>query len=659
MIDIRSFRDLVRLYYIFRRPFWIAFVVMAVAMVGGAFLMPAKFTSEARLLIKPGRENLTVPLDTGDRQTYMPFSAQRDPLLDDEKMLTGRPVLLQVARLYIDELSRMPQTQLTFKQRVKAFFKKVGNAVLDGLRGFAVMLGLSEAQSPEERLAGKFADKFKVTHGPGSSVMELSFVWDDPAVAQRILQTWVRVYTDERTTVLGRKSLVTFYDAKVRDADQQIESLKGQLRARLDKIDGVSAEERLTAITKRLNILRDRLSEALAERVAIEQGVSFAEGKAKTLPAEVVSEREVGFGPGWIALNTQLADLKRQRTDALRVYKDTSPTVMSLNESIASVEAQLKAEDRDTQRAERRTRNELGTLLARNQLEKSVRLNELKSLMASLEREREQLTEARRQVLATEPELARIEQALQVAEKSRLLYLDSLEKARIDQALDDNRINNVAVIEAATLNPARTGPKSLILLALALPAGLLVGLVVIYLSAVMDQRIHDGGHMESRFGVPLWSTLKDLGQGGEDNDFHASLHRIYGTLPLERVATSGITLGLASSRRGEGVSFIVERLAVLLQSQGLRVRVNPESGKAEPGEVVLLEASNLLSNRQAFVRLSRADLIVLVVEARASVVPMVDNALGVLRTAFRKVDGVILNRRRFEVPPGVLRFFQR
>ncbi len=659
MIDIRSFRDFVRLFYIFRRPFFIALWVTVAAITAGAFFMPPKYASEARLLIKPGRENLTVPLDSGDRQTYMAYSAQRDPIADDEKMLTGRPVLLQVARLYIAELNQQAPGPQSWKQVLKARLKDTGMATLEAFRSFTVVLGLTEPQSPEERLANKLADKFKVTHSPGSNVMELVFEWDDPVVAQRIMQTWVKVYTDERTTVLGRKSLVAFYDGKVRDADQQIESMKGQMRARLEQINGVSVEERLTALTKRLNELRDRQAEALAERTSIEQGVAFAVGKAKTLSSEVVSEREMGLGPNWIALSTQLAELRRQRTDALRTYKETSPAVLSLNESIASVEAQLKAEDRNTQRAERRTPNELGTLLARNQLEKSVRLSELKSMTATFDHEIELLTQARAKVLANEPELARLEQGLQVAEKSRLLYLDSLEKARIDQALDDSRINNIAVIEAATLNPARTGPKSLLLLLLALPAGGIVGLVVVYLSALLDQRIHDGGRIESRFGVPLWSTVKEISAGAEDNDFHASLHRIYGTLPLDRVAQSGLTLGLTSSRVGEGVSFIVQRLTLLLQAQGLKVRVNPESGPAQPGEVVLLDASNLLSNREAFLRLGKADLIVLVVEARASVVPVVDNALGVLRTAFRKVDGVILNRRRFEVPPRVLRFFQR
>jgi hypothetical protein len=77
------------------------------------------------------------------------------------------------------------------------------------------------------------------------------------------------------------------------------------------------------------------------------------------------------------------------------------------------------------------------------------------------------------------------------------------------------------------------------------------------------------------------------------------------------------------------------------------------------GELFIREAAGLLSNREVFVRLGQADLIVLIVEARASTVPVAENALGILRTAYSKVDGVIVNRRRFEVPPRVLQWLQR
>jgi uncharacterized protein involved in exopolysaccharide biosynthesis len=658
MIDIRSLRDLIRLFYIFRREFRLALVTTVILAVLGAFLLPHKYVSDARLLVKPGRENMTVPIDAGDRQTVHPQVSSRDPISDEEKMLTGRPVLMEVARLYLSELNSEPPKPGVLGQ-VKASLKAARKAVSKAVGESLAAVGLSEVQSDEEALAETLASAFQVTHASGSNVMELSFTWHDPLQAQRILQTWIRVYTDQRTAVLGRKGLVLFYEGKVREVDQQIESAKSLLRHRLEQINGTSAQERLDMLTKRLNDLRTRLAEIAAERSALHNGISFAAGKARTLPKEAVAERELSQSAAWAALSGQLAELKRQRADALRVFKDTAPAIKSLNESIAQLEAQLKEEDRVVQRSEKRAPNELNITMERNQLEKSVRLQELNTLYAAFDKEIGELEATRSKVMESEPELARLEQLLSVAEKSRGLYLDSLEKARIDQALDDQRINNIAQIQEASFNPRRSSPKSLMLLMLALPAGAVVGLLVVYLCSLFDQRIHDGGRMAERFGVPLWTTVKDIGEGGPDNEFHASLYRIYGTLPLDRIQREGLVLGLASARSGEGVSFIAGRLKTLLEAQGLSVRVNPEAVQPVAGEVTLLEASGLHSNREAFVRLSQADLIVLVVEARVSTVPVVDNALGVLRTAFRKVDGVIVNRRRFEVPHRVLRWLQR
>ena len=70
---------------------------------------------------------------------------------------------------------------------------------------------------------------------------------------------------------------------------------------------------------------------------------------------------------------------------------------------------------------------------------------------------------------------------------------------------------------------------------------------------------------------------------------------------------------------------------------------------------MIREAAGLLGNNEVFACLRQADLIVLVVEARASTVHGVDNALAILRTAFGQVHGVIVNRRRFEVPERLLR----
>ena len=67
----------------------------------------------------------------------------------------------------------------------------------------------------------------------------------------------------------------------------------------------------------------------------------------------------------------------------------------------------------------------------------------------------------------------------------------------------------------------------------------------------------------------------------------------------------------------------------------------------------------LRTDQDAFVTLRHADMIVMVIEARQSTIPVVSSALNILTTAFKKVDGIIVNRRRFEVPYSVLNLVSR
>ena len=308
------------------------------------------------------------------------------------------------------------------------------------------------------------------------------------------------------------------------------------------------------------------------------------------------------------------------------------------------------------QSSENRAPNTLEIHLQRVLLDETSRNQSLRTQLVQQQKQLTELEAQRKDALAIEPELARLARELNGTEKNYALYVDSLEKSRIDRELDKSQISNIAVIEEATLNPGRVFPKTLLMLLLAIPFSIVVGLLVIYLCYLLDQRIHDGGLVEGKFGLPLWTTLPELdtSTAQSTNAFNASIYRLYGLLPLERIAEQGLTLGLTSARHGEGVSFIVEQLRQLLEENGVRVRVGGIE-PAIPGQVVLLDASALLDNRDAFINLRRADLIALVVEAQKSTVPVVEHALSILTTAFGKVDGIIINRRKFEVPVKVLK----
>jgi polysaccharide biosynthesis protein PslE len=658
VIEIRSFRDLLRLFFIFRREFQWAVVTTIVIIILGAFLLPAKYESNARLLVKPGRESTTLPIEVANRQALIAPSTQRDPIVDEERMLTGRPIVRLVAERYLEEMSNyQPQG---FWKTVKFYMGKVTGSVLEGVRSVLQMLGIVEEQSPVDRLAKKLEKNFTVGHEPGSAVMEISFTWNDPTIAQKVIETWVKAYLEERTRTLGRKSLYAFYEAEMLKVAGQVDHLKQQLGEELKAVNSISIQERLDNLTNQINRITDARAENLNDQAGIRSFLIDARLQLKRQPHEVVTAREISLNPSQLDLKRRLNALKQERAQLLRTFVPEAPPVRELEENIAQMEALVRDEVERLERSKNFAPNSIVVNLKQQIIDAELRDRQLSGQIREFDQQLAQLTTERLRIMQSEPKISRLVLELTSAEKSYALYAENLEKARIDQELDNSQISNIAQIEQATYNPSRVFPKSLMMLLLALPAGLAVGLLTLYVCYLLDQRLHDGARIESTFNVPLWTTLQDLGPHPWtlSSAFTASIYRLYSLLPSEEIERKGLTLALTSGRAGEGVTFVTEQLATMLRERGHQVRFNVES-PAQPGEVVILDASALLINQNAFLKLRHADLIVLVVEAKTSTVPAVQNTLSVLHTAFGKVDGFILNKRQFEVPARLLAGIKR
>ncbi len=657
MIEIRSLRDILRLFFIFRREFTWAVVVTIIVAFLGAYLLPARYESDARLLVKPSLENTTLPIEAGNRPALIAPSTQRDPIVDEEKMLTGRPIVYKVAERYISGMSDNPPEG--FWKEIKFQIKKMAGEAIELFRQFLQMLDLVEKQSPEERLAKKLEKQFEASHAPGSAVIEITFTWDDPVVAQKIVETWIDFYLEERSRALGRKSLYPFYETETRKTSEQIAQIKQEMLQRLQGIDSFSIRERLESMTMTINKANEERFQAQNTLAGLQSSMEKARKELNSLPAEVVTERQISLNPTQQDLKLKLNELQLERVRLQRTYKDEAPPLVQINKNIAALEKQIAGEAAQIQRSENRAPNALALRLKQSMQDGQLRIDQLKIQIKELDEYIKKLTDERLKVLGDEPELTRLQRELQTAEQNYTLYADSLEKARIERELENSRISNIAIVEHATFNPSRIFPKSLMIILLSFPVGLAVGFLTIYLCYLLDQRIHDGGLIEKEFSVPLWASLQDLGNNPNHPTrvFAANLYRMYGMLPLEKVEEKGLTVGVTSALRGEGVSFVVNYLCRLLVARGHRVRVGKHA--AGPGEIVLIDASGLLKQRESFVSLRQADIVILVVEARKTTIPVVEHVLSIISAAFLKVDGIVINRRRFEIPARVLNMVSR
>ena len=289
-------------------------------------------------------------------------------------------------------------------------------------------------------------------------------------------------------------------------------------------------------------------------------------------------------------------------------------------------------------------------------LEKKARVKEIDVLVVGYDREIARISEKLQQLLAEKPNVLKLNAELLEEEKNYSLYLGNHEKARIDYELDKERISNIVMIEAASLNPSRVFPKSLNIILASLPISLFVAMFSLYICYLLDQRIHDGAGIEKHFGVKCWTSLNECsgGKAALNSAFQANLYRIYSLLPIDKLSEKGLTIGLTSSYAEEGVNFVARHLQELLESHGIEV---VDDVYVSAGQVRIVRAAALLGDSSVLVNLRGADVRVLVVQAVATTIPTVEQSISILETAFEKVDGVILNRRKLEVPLKLLQYF--
>lgn len=656
MTEVRSFRDIVRLFFIYEREFRWAVTVTVVVAVLGAFLLPNRYQSTARLLIKPGGADMLLPIGASGRQVMLSPVPQHDLVTNDEKILTGQQIVNQVARDLIAERAAAPPPGSLWK-RAKADVGRLGRAGLRGVRDVLAFVGLVDHSTQAERLSRTLVKRFSVQRVPGSSIMAVHFQWDNPHVAQEVLKDWIDVYLRYRQHVLGNPTdLYTFYRNQAHKESLLSAKYRQQLVALERQTQGISVRARANVLEKQIETAEAHQVEEQSQLVALTQGIA---GNRHLLPETapmVPRERKVGLNPVLLDLKRRMDGLEVKRVNLLRTYTPQAPPVVALDKAISILAARIHKTKRQIALASTLGANSVFTSLEQGLVNRRIQRRELRARLSEKHRQIRELIAARERVMAIEPRASVLEHLLRTAEHNYAHYMGDAEKARIAQALSANRISNVAVVEPATLDPARVFPKSLDILIAALPLGILIGLVVIYIYHLIDQRIHDGGLVEHTLHVPLWASVPDAGAGAQP-EFAASLHRLLALLPLEQVPQSGLTIGLTSAGRGEGVHFLSGHIEKLLTAGGYSV--NRKGGKANAGEVMLTESPALLHDESAIGRLSGADIILLVIEAGRTTVPAVREVLRVLAMTFKQADGIILNRRRFEIPEHVLHWIER
>jgi uncharacterized protein involved in exopolysaccharide biosynthesis len=159
-------------------------------------------------------------------------------------------------------------------------------------------------------------------------------------------------------------------------------------------------------------------------------------------------------------LRSQLYALQVKLLDLESKYSEDHPLVASARDQIAEAKQMVDGEESE--------RSETTDSLNINHRTLKLDLAQAESQLAGLEAEMSELDGQREQALAALKQLNEFEVQLDELERNRTLarnnffqYAEALEQARMDEALDAQRISNVNQAQAATFSEKPVSPSKL------------------------------------------------------------------------------------------------------------------------------------------------------------------------------------------------------
>lgn len=351
-----------------------------------------------------------------------------------------------------------------------------------------------------------------VTPIKASNVIQIDYKSADPSTAARIINRVVDEYLAYHATVHGAKGLSRFYDEQQRTLEQQLRKAEGRLSAFADSEGIVAPKDEIQATVRMVGEVSSAVRDVNTTISGTEERVRAIRDQIASQPEVVKRSQYLEVNPVVTQLSTQLLDREVDRVALLRKYTEKDRHVRDNGDEIAELKSQLEAEVRDhpTVVAHQMFRtNPIREERVRTLLDLESSLREMRARQAALD---EELSRANRRLVTLQQksiEYDRLEQDVKNRRETYELYVKREQEARISQAMDEQKLVNVDVVQRPALPLPRSDTQRASVAVLIL-AGLMVGIAGAFGREYLSRSLRSEYDVGRHLGLPLLASIGEV-----------------------------------------------------------------------------------------------------------------------------------------------------
>jgi uncharacterized protein involved in exopolysaccharide biosynthesis len=481
-------------------------------------LTPNVYRSEAEMLVRIGRENASAGPTVATGKMINVSQERENEINSEADILKSRELAQKVVKVIGPELilhgakeTLPPEASLT--ATIRYFARR---AVIYPLSALSKIFSPPKGQTAAKRVLQtdsaitSFMKQLSVDVSKKSNIISITYKTNDPGLARRVLDRLVGFYLEKHIEVNRTAGSYAFFKKQQSDLETLLDKTDEKLKALKNKTSIASITDQRRILLERIGEMKKQLGDIEASAAASKARVVELRATLAKLPSTVRKDMTTGFANSAAdGLRKQVYDLELKEQKLLSTFTKDSIPVQEIRRQIQEGKLLLSRAQEQNQ-----VTTGLNVNYQKLELDLLTQKENLSSLEARGSAVRAQLRSAAQEMDNLNDAQVRFErlsraQAIQRANFSK--YSDSLEQARINEALDVERISNISIVEPATYSLKPILPKRALDLAMGLFIALFGSLGLAFFCELQDHSIKKPEDVVSRLHMPMLGSIPFIG----------------------------------------------------------------------------------------------------------------------------------------------------
>ena len=495
---------------VFKR--WKMIVIFAVVVFVGAIVFalthPDTYVVKATLLVDRARADVALA-PTDSSQVISQLNEQ--DLNSEVEALKNRELIEEVVKA----LGVGEQTQSAQNQHVQRGW-------IAGVRSW-IRSALGSTPLPAaDQMVLALSNQIGIDLIKKSNVIEVSYRSRDPEWATRVVRTFTERYIQHRAERGQARQAVSFFEGQMKAAEEKLTDSEAALEKYLEEnqftltkgpvgSDPLAAQKSL--VINRLALLRNEAGDAEANIQELSRRIDNLKSRLAQEPERLFSPDSTKRDPTVAMVKEHLTQLELKRDELLQDFKPDSRYVRDIEAQIELAEKRLAEASADVGAMDGTEVNPIHQSLKEELLSAEAELVGMRARYAALQQQvgsyQNQLDSLNEKAF----ELDALHRQAQTAQEEYLLYRKKHEEARISEAMDQQKLINVTIVQPAQrpLKPEALNLRLLVLFGLL--GGILGGIGLAFTTEFyLDHSFTTGYEIERRLGISHIASIPEGAQ---------------------------------------------------------------------------------------------------------------------------------------------------